>query len=94
MEEVVASPGPRCYCNMVALPSGELAMFGGEFWDGKNTYMYNDMIVFNVEKREWKKISWPNAPPRRSSHQTVVWRDQVFAGEFAHKDQFFHYKDL
>jgi hypothetical protein len=39
---------------MVALPSGELLMTGGEFNDGATLIVYNDMFRWNVDRNEWK----------------------------------------
>lgn len=32
-------------------------------------YMYNDLFFYNIKKNEWTKVTAPNAPPPRSSHQ-------------------------
>ena len=41
IKENVSRPGPRCYANFTALPTGEICLFGGEYFDGKGTYNYN-----------------------------------------------------
>ncbi|XP_053401413.1 kelch domain-containing protein 4-like isoform X2 [Mercenaria mercenaria] len=79
----------------------ELIMFGGEFFTGNKMFMHNDLLVYNTRKNEWLKISAPNSPPPRSSHQAVALRQGggqlwIFGGEFASptQSQFYHYKDL
>lgn len=31
--------------------------------------MYNDLFFYNIKKNDWTKVTAPNAPPPRSSHQ-------------------------
>ncbi|KAI4826085.1 hypothetical protein KUCAC02_021735, partial [Chaenocephalus aceratus] len=79
----------------------ELILFGGEFFNGRKTYLYNDLFFYNIKKNNWVKSEIPNPPPPRCAHQAVVvpqgggqlW---VFGGEFAspNGEQFYHYKDL
>ncbi|XP_046889743.1 kelch domain-containing protein 4 [Hypomesus transpacificus] len=95
-------PSPRLNSSFSAHPDkDELILFGGEFFNGKKTYLYNDLFFYNIKKNTWVKSDIPNPPPRRCAHQAVVvpqgggqlW---VFGGEFASPDgeQFYHYKDL
>ncbi|XP_063801734.1 kelch domain-containing protein 4 isoform X2 [Pseudophryne corroboree] len=65
------------------------------------TFLYNELYIYNIRKDSWCKLDIPNPPPRRCAHQAVavpqaggqLW---VFGGEFASPDgeQFYHYKDL
>ncbi|XP_037733833.1 kelch domain-containing protein 4 isoform X3 [Chelonia mydas] len=67
----------------------------------EETFLYNELYIYNIRKNSWSKIDIPNPPPRRCAHQATVvpqgggqlW---VFGGEFASPDgeQFYHYKDL
>uniref|UniRef100_A0A8C3WIF4 Kelch domain containing 4 n=1 Tax=Catagonus wagneri TaxID=51154 RepID=A0A8C3WIF4_9CETA len=67
----------------------------------EETFLYNELYIYNIRKDAWAKVDIPNPPPRRCAHQAVVvpqgggqlW---VFGGEFASPDgeQFYHYKDL
>lgn len=94
--EASAQPSPRANFTMSALASGEMIMFGGEYFDGDVNVCYNDVFKWNIDAgmQEWKLISSPNSPPPRCSHQSVVYRDHlyVFGGEFATADQFHHYR--
>ncbi|XP_048751852.1 kelch domain-containing protein 4-like isoform X2 [Ostrea edulis] len=79
----------------------ELIMFGGEFLTGSKVYMYNDLYFYNIKKNEWTKVTAPNAPPPRSSHQAVALKQHggqlwIFGGEFASptQSQFHHFKEL
>nr|XP_060644474.1 kelch domain-containing protein 4 isoform X2 [Anolis sagrei ordinatus] len=65
------------------------------------TFLYNDLYIYNIRKDSWTKVDIPNPPPPRCAHQAVavaqgggqLW---VFGGEFAspNGEQFYHYKDL
>lgn len=81
---------------MTALPNGELLLFGGEFFDGEETVVYNELYRWNVERNEWRRIDSLNTPPPRCSHQAVIFKEYlyVFGGEYATLDQFHHYRDL
>ncbi|XP_061825877.1 kelch domain-containing protein 4 [Nerophis lumbriciformis] len=103
VEETACSPpSPRLSASLSTHPDkDELILFGGEFFNGKKTYLYNDLFFYNIKKNSWVKSEIPNPPPPRCSHQAVtvsqgggqLW---VFGGEFAspNGEQFYHYKDL
>ncbi|KAJ8272216.1 hypothetical protein COCON_G00110750 [Conger conger] len=102
VETVCTPPSARLNATLSAHPEkDELILFGGEYFNGKKTYLYNDLFFYNIKKNTWVKSDIPNPPPRRCAHQAVVvpqgggqlW---VFGGEFASPDgeQFYHYKDL
>ncbi|XP_050684689.1 kelch domain-containing protein 4 [Leptidea sinapis] len=98
-------PGPpsaRAYATLTPHPiDNELILFGGEYHNGKQTEVYNDLLFYNPVTNVWKQVKAPGAPPPRSAHQTVatqankgeIW---VFGGEFTSpsETQFYHYKDL
>jgi N-acetylneuraminic acid mutarotase len=93
---VVPQPSRRSAFTLTALPNGDMLLFGGEFCDGQNTVVYNELFTWNLARNEWKQIQSPNTPPPRCSHQAVVYKDKlyVFGGEYATLDQFHHYRDL
>ncbi|KAM6223821.1 kelch domain-containing protein 4 [Rhynchocyon petersi] len=95
-------PSPRLNASLSAHPEkDELILFGGEYFNGKKTFLYNELYTYNIRKDTWTKVDVPNPPPRRCAHQAVVvpqgggqlW---VFGGEFASPsgEQFYHYRDL
>uniref|UniRef100_A0A8C6SEL4 Kelch domain containing 4 n=1 Tax=Neogobius melanostomus TaxID=47308 RepID=A0A8C6SEL4_9GOBI len=95
-------PSPRLNASINAHPEkDELILFGGEYYNGRKTYLYNDLFFYNIKKNTWVKSEIPNPPPPRCAHQAVVvpqgggqlW---IFGGEFAspNGEQFYHYKDL
>lgn len=102
IEEKCPPPSPRSNTTLNAHPDkDELIMFGGEFFTGSKMYMYNDLLFYNIKKNEWTKVTAPNAPPPRSSHQAVALKQGggqlwIFGGEFASptQSQFYHYKEL
>ncbi len=76
IEEIVPNPSPRTNASLLSNPnkSNELILFGGEFFDGQLSHLYNDLYRFNTEKNEWKKITTPNPPPPRCSHQACIYK--------------------
>ncbi|OWF37988.1 kelch domain-containing protein 4-like [Mizuhopecten yessoensis] len=102
VEEKCNPPSPRCNMTLTAHPTKEeLIMFGGEYCTGNKTYMYNDLFFYNIKKKEWTKVTAPNAPTPRSSHQALALKQGggqlwIFGGEFASptQSQFYHYKEL
>ncbi|XP_028931232.1 kelch domain-containing protein 4 isoform X1 [Ornithorhynchus anatinus] len=95
-------PSPRLNASLSAHPEkDELILFGGEYFNGQKTFLYNELFIYNIRKDTWTKVDVPNPPPRRCAHQAAMvpqgggqlW---VFGGEFASPDgeQFYHYKDL
>lgn len=97
------APSPRSSFSLVAHPDKEeLILFGGEFFDGQKTILYNDLFFYNIPKKEWRQVkSAGGCPTPRSGHQMVtvstdggqLW---LFGGEYssASQLQFVHFKDL
>ncbi|KAM6176739.1 kelch domain-containing protein 4 [Erethizon dorsatum] len=101
-ETPCSPPSARLNASLSAHPEkDELILFGGEYFNGQKTFLYNELYIYNIRKDTWTKVDIPSPPPRRCAHQAVVvpqgggqlW---VFGGEFASPDgeQFYHYKDL
>ncbi|KAA0188383.1 Kelch domain-containing protein 4 [Fasciolopsis buskii] len=101
---VTGPPTPRSHFSFVASPdTGELMIFGGEYFDGKKITMFSDVFLYNCKEETWTLVKSPTCPPPRSGHQAVyvksssvpasVW---IFGGEYASPTQirFYHYKDL
>ena len=101
-EEKCPHPTPRTNLSMCLHPEkDEILFFGGEYFNGKKTVMYNEIFVYRIKKNEWSKRFVPNPPPPRCAHQAVVVAKEdgqmwVFGGEFSSPNnaQFYHYKDL
>ena len=101
-EEVCSEPPTaRTGASLTAHPisHNELILFGGEFFNGQKCVFYNDLYRYNHDKNEWRRITSPNSPGPRSSHQAVATPTGklfLFGGEFAsaNETQFFHYKDF
>ncbi|KAF9369383.1 hypothetical protein CPB97_003639, partial [Podila verticillata] len=102
VEEIWSGPpSRRANATLTANPlnTNELIFFGGEFYDGARCQFYNDLYRYNIEKDEWRRITSPNSPGPRSSHQIAITPAGtlfLFGGEFAspNETQFFHYKDF
>ncbi|GAA6111316.1 kelch domain-containing protein 4, partial [Tachysurus ichikawai] len=70
VETVCPPPSPRLNASLSAHPEkDELILFGGEFFNGKKTFLYNDLFFYNIKKNSWVKSDIPNPPPRRCAHQ-------------------------
>ncbi|XP_072452229.1 kelch domain-containing protein 4 [Chiloscyllium punctatum] len=101
-EEACAHPLPRLNASLSPHPEkNELILFGGEYFNGHKTFLYNELYFYNIKKNSWTKLEIPNSPAPRSAHQAVVVPQDggqlwVFGGEFAspNGEQFYHYKDL
>ncbi|KAJ3359091.1 hypothetical protein HDU91_005009 [Kappamyces sp. JEL0680] len=95
------APSRRVNATLVANPvkPEELVLFGGEWYNGQKVFMFNDHFIYNTDKDEWKRITCPNSPGPRSSHQAVAMPNGLmflFGGEFVSPNEtnFFHYKDF
>lgn len=73
VQEIICEPPtPRSNFSICAHPEREeLIIFGGEFFNGQNLSLYNDMFFYNIGKNEWKSIKVPGGPGPRSAHQMV-----------------------
>lgn len=96
-------PTPRSSATWLPHPTKpEMILFGGEFYDGRITSVYNDLFIYNIPKKEWRKVTSANCPPPRSAHQAVIVDKQdapemwLFGGEFTSPsgNQFYHFRDL
>lgn len=78
----------------------EIYFFGGEFFNGRNTDVYNDFYAYNTTKNEWKLIKAKGPTPRSGTTMVSVETDGgqlwIFGGEFASPSQlqFIHFKDI
>jgi len=78
----------------------QLIMFGGEFFNGNQAFVYNDLFIYTPKQDRWHQVK-SRGPAPRSGHQAVsvpsaggqLW---VFGGEFTNQTetQFHHYKDF
>lgn len=101
-EVPVGLPSHRSNFSMTAHPDlPEIFFFGGEFYNGQKTKMFNDLLIYNIKRGEWSQVKSPAGPPPRSSHQAVIVSQAggqlwLFGGEFTSpsESQFYHYKDL
>ena len=69
-EVTVGPPSHRSNFSITAHPDNpEIIFFGGEFYNGQKTSMFNDLLIYNLKRGEWSSIRSPAGPPPRSSHQ-------------------------
>jgi len=96
-------PWPRSHftVHLTPLPAreGEILMFGGEAYDGREVTFYSDLYRLDMRHVEagkplpWEKLysaaPFLEGPEPRSSHQVVVWDQHLylFGGEWSSRDQ-------
>ncbi|KAJ3156759.1 hypothetical protein HDU86_003525 [Geranomyces michiganensis] len=68
------APGPRSGHQTVALPSGSLLTFGGEFATASQNqfHHYKDCWMFNIKEARWTQLEGPT-PSARSGHRMAGW---------------------
>ncbi|KAF2105964.1 hypothetical protein BDV96DRAFT_638471 [Lophiotrema nucula] len=95
-------PSARTSSTLLAHPANEneLFHFGGEHFNGATARFFNDLMIYNVKKDEWKKVTSPNSPLPRSGHAWCRGGNTkdiyLFGGEFSSPKQgtFYHYNDF
>lgn len=66
-------PSPRCNFSLCTHPDKEeLILFGGEFFNGQQLTVYNELYFYNIPKNEWKLVMAPGGPGPRCAHQMVA----------------------
>ena len=71
---VTCAPSRRANASMITCPvSINIYLFGGEFYDGRKTRMYDEFYQYSIDKNEWKRIGLDYSPGPRSSHQMVAF---------------------
>ena len=101
-EETCGPPSPRSSATLLASPSNdkELFLFGGEYFNGATATFFNDLLIYHVERDEWRQVKSPNSPLPRSGHAWCRGGNTggvyLFGGEFSSPKQgtFYHYNDF
>ena len=97
-----APPSPRVNASVTPLPSDELLIFGGEYFDGQTNTCYNDLYRASAADpatgvRTYASIRSPTTPLPRCSHVAVLLDAArevlIFGGEFSTASQFYHHGD-
>ncbi|KAJ1607488.1 kelch repeat-containing protein [Cryptosporidium canis] len=99
-------PTPRVSSSYNLHPiSGEVIVFGGEYYDGKEVKCFHDLYKWNIDKNEWRQVivnskhspdTYSGGPKPRCSHQAVVFNECLYihGGEYSTESQFYHFRDL
>ena len=98
-EPIEGFPVPRANATLTVSEDkhAHLYLFGGEYYDGIQNVVLDELLRWDVQKNEWKRILTPNPKPSpRCAHSCVFYKDSlyVFGGELASADNYHHYKDL
>ncbi|CAN2389233.1 Kelch domain containing 4, partial [Pristimantis euphronides] len=73
VEAACPPPSPRLNASLTPHPEKEeLILFGGEYFNGQKTFLYNELYVYSIKKNSWNKVDIPNPPPRRCAHQVTT----------------------
>ncbi|ROT72898.1 putative kelch domain-containing protein 4 [Penaeus vannamei] len=102
MEDLVPPPSRRSAFTLTPHPDkDQLILFGGEYFNGSKTFMFNDLFFYTIKQDRWIQVRSPGGPTPRSAHQAValsqgggqLW---IFGGEFTSQSQsqFHHFRDL
>ncbi|KAK4128564.1 galactose oxidase [Parathielavia appendiculata] len=100
---VDAPPRARSAATFLAHPSNsnQLLLFGGEYFNGSLATFFNDLMIYYIDRDEWRCVTSPNAPLPRSGHAWTRGGNQsnavyLFGGEFSSPKQgtFYHYNDF
>ena len=98
-ETIPGFPVPRANATLTVSEDKQahLYLFGGEFYDGVQNVVLDDLMRWDVQKKEWKQILTPAPKPApRCAHSCVFYKNSLYVlgGELASADQYHHYKDL
>lgn len=103
VEKVISQP-PTRRGNFTLIPhpdKDELILFGGEYFNGQKTSVYNELFFYNIPRNEWTIIKAPGGPAPVCGHQMIATSSNkgqlwVFGGEYTSptQSQFYHYRDL
>jgi len=101
-QQLEQPPSPRSHATFLAHPEKDLLIvFGGEYYNGKTTDMFNQVCIFNLKKASWSTLFVPHGPPPRSGHISVATPQAggsiyIHGGEYSSKtgESFYHYKDV
>eukprot|EP00980_Cylindrotheca_fusiformis_P005471 scaffold1169_cov120-Cylindrotheca_fusiformis.AAC.21 len=58
-------------------------LFGGEYYDGIENIVLDELLRLDVAKMEWKKVVTSPRPPQRCAHSCISYKQNlyVFGGE-------------
>ncbi|KAI9877364.1 MAG: hypothetical protein M1830_004125 [Pleopsidium flavum] len=95
-------PSPRSSSTVIGSPSNdnELFLFGGEYYNGALATFYNHLLIYLIDRDEWRLVTSPNSPLPRSGHAWCRGGNAggiyLFGGEFSSPKQgtFYHYNDF
>ena len=77
--------------------SDHLYLFGGEYFNGAENIVVDELLRYDVLKQEWKQIMTVEPRPApRCAHVCIAYKSSlyIFGGELATSDQYHHYRDL
>lgn len=101
VEAMESFPPPRSNASLTLYEdskkkNAEVYMFGGEYFDGVENIVLDQLLKYDIQKQVWKRILTPITPPPRCAHSCVYYNHAlyVFGGEHCVGDEYYHYKDV
>jgi len=99
LETIEGFPAPRANATLTVSEDkhAHLYLFGGEYFDGVQNVVLDELLRWDIQKMEWKRILTPSPRPSpRCAHSCVFYKNSLYVlgGELATADQYHHYKDL
>jgi N-acetylneuraminic acid mutarotase len=102
IEAVEGFPLPRANASLTLVDDEKkkntsVYMFGGEYYDGVQNIVLDQLYRFDLNKGEWKHIiPAGKVPPARCAHAAIYYNRSlyIFGGELASADEYHHYKDV
>ena len=88
---------PRGNFTLTSTTNGDMYLFGGEYFNGVDNLVFDELFQYNPTKNAWKRILTPEPrPAARCSHSVVFYNQAlyIFGGEMATADQYHHYRDF
>ena len=76
--------------------TGYIYLFGGEYFDGVQTVLLDQLWRYHRDSSSWQWIQTPIRPPGRCAHSMVYYQQALylFGGEKTQGDSYYHYKDV
>ena len=59
--------------------SSNILLYGGEYFDGRKTFVYGDLFKYDAKKGTWSQIITTKPPKPRSGHQSFAYRGKAKA---------------
>ena len=99
LEKMDGFPAPRANFSLTHCDdkNGHVYVFGGEYYDGIQNVVVDELFRFDPQKGDWRRVVTPAPRPSpRCAHSCVYYSGALYVlgGEFGTADEYHHYKDI